>query len=647
VERIAKLCRSEQAQSKKRRFEELSSDKELPVVDLSTVEIHKGNAKRRGLEGKEPVPSGGNLNEGLNLSEQSAQAFQARTSSSGLSSSGNSGAVRELGSHSKRERIAAGIALARTILSHVAQKIELEPKDDGSIFTQNQRPDASELVQKERKTPPSGRGGGSLGKEKGLATTEESDRASATETQMSVILPSNNARPKSNPSSHLPWLLQNTRSSQKDTAKPFDLFLTTVTEAWSGVFFQTQRHNIYTELQAHQGYIWEILSRCKDSDVLSKGAQTTVLNRVTTQMLLEFEKTWAGCHPEVKVPAIENILDRQIAYLTLDVALKCGDVAHLDDADLMKHITAVQSEAMSRQLTILRAFTESLRQKAQRMKPAVARFQDQHTTLASSIILPSKQVSSIRVDSSKPGVQIPGLVIDEVTGVASVVQAVDSGKGIDTRSSRGKQKKSLKRRQEAEASTSRKRPKTINAQEDDAVVAMQEQTTILQSLAPNAATYRRSHMTRSNVENQALSDVENLFTKVGAGIESNGTVSPAELLKSYSVSSNKSADSQPIRNTPAPNKRGFMDVTEAFKAHDYNIVLEEDRTRNLLLHRQANRALLGEVGPVDAGIGSAGVDGFFYGTPVEFDSFGYEDELEVAEDETRGFDLDSEGLWKW
>jgi hypothetical protein len=73
-----------------------------------------------------------------------------------------------------------------------------------------------------------------------------------------------------------------------------------------------------------------------------------------------------------------------------------------------------------------------------------------------------------------------------------------------------------------------------------------------------------------------------------------------------------------------------MDVAESFKAHGYNLVSEEQRTEDLLRHREANRALLGEKSPLlDAGTNS-GVRGVPCDVDTaEFDSFGFEDEPEL------------------
>jgi hypothetical protein len=77
-------------------------------------------------------------------------------------------------------------------------------------------------------------------------------------------------------------------------------------------------------------------------------------------------------------------------------------------------------------------------------------------------------------------------------------------------------------------------------------------------------------------------------------------------------------------------------------------VSEEERTENLLRHRQANTARLGEQSPLrDAEIESVDVDGFCYATLVKFDGFGFEDELEFPDDAAPGLGLGSRGQWKW
>jgi hypothetical protein len=639
MERISKLCQPDQAKSNNRGFGELYDDG-LPIAIVSTGEVQTSNAKRRRMTGKGPTSIVRNLNETLQLSEQTAQAAQGRPPLSAQILHVIPGAVKELGSGSRKERIAAVIAQARAALSYAAQKIGLEPELDGSAVAQIRRLNPSRFAQRKRKTSPSGGDRSSLGKEKDFATTEESDQAFAREllvrhsnSKLSVIdraaalranrdksfLPVNDARLTSKAGNNLPHPIQRIQGSREHTARSLDLFLETVTEAWSGVSFETQKHDINLELQAQREYIGEILFTHEDSCSLSEDAQAMVLDRIITQLLVGFEEAWADSHPEVTVPAVENVLDRQTAYLTLDVAIKCGDVAELDETELLVHITAVQKEAMSRQLTILKAITESLRQKVQCKRAVLAPSQDEKATFGSPIAVPSQQVSSGSDGSSKPIVQNPLLVIDQVTGVASVVQAADSEKTIDGRSTRGLQK-SLKRKQALETLPSRKKAKTIDAQEGNAVAALREQSMPLPCLAQSTAANGGFHTTSSIAKH--------LFSEAEAEAEWGMTVTPVDLVLSSTTSS-----SEPTSNTPPPNRRGFMDVVEAFKVPGYNILSDEDRTESLRRHRLANRALLGERSPLrDGGIGSVGVDDFFYVT---------------SEDAAPGLGLDSIGLRKW
>lgn len=181
-----------------------------------------------------------------------------------------------------------------------------------------------------------------------------------------------------------------------------------------------------------------------------------------------------------------------------------------------------------------------------------------------------------------------------------MVQAGQSGKAIDSRSTRGPQK-SLKQKRLVETLPSRKKAKTIDAQAT-AVVALREQSMLLPYLAQRAAAKDRFQRTPSVAKH--------LFSEVEAEAEWNMTVTPTDLILPRPTSS-----LGPTRDTP-------MDVAEASMAHVYNIVSEEDRTESLLRHRLANRALLGEQSPLrDAAIGSVGVDGFFYVTPFELDGF--------------------------
>lgn len=634
---MAILHRMEQAKATKRDFEELSDDDRLSAVHISTDEFRTSNAKRGRFEEKGPTRIGGNVNEVLHISKQSAQAFPGQLPLKEPSSRGVSRAAGGLGSLSKKERIAADFAQARSTLARAIQRLELKLKANESTLIQNKRPNNSRLLQGERKTSPSGRDGDSLPKETGHATTQESDRVFAEDKQLSnpqmllisqaaalrvnrdrVILVHNNSQPKSITSTHIPQSAQIMHGSQKYTIKSLHLFLTTVTEAWYGASVQTHRDNICKELQTQQSYIWEILSTHRDSRSLSIDAQATLLSRIATQMLVEFEKTWAENHPEVAVPAIQNVLHRQIAYLAMDVAIKCGHVAHLDEASLLSHITAVQTEAKSRQLIILKALTESLRQKAQSIRLVVAPVQDQKTTLASSVNPLSKQVSLVRDGLSEPAAQDYVLVVDEVTGVASVVQEVHLRIHAAPRSTAGPQMKSLKRKQETQTSLTRKRLKKAHARQGAGVLTSREQTMALQSLIQNTAARGGSE--------KRYNDVENLFHTAERAVQPHGTVNPTKLLKNFSVSSIITCTSKPVSNTPAANGRRFMDVMEVFQAHGKNVVSGEDRTRHLLRHREANKAFLGERSPtVLAGMESVGVNDFFYVTPVDFDGFEFED----------------------
>src|SRR5204863_9127551 len=138
----------------------------------------------------------------------------------------------------------------------------------------------------------------------------------------------------------------------------------TTPEACAGVFYETHRDAICSELQAQQTYVEEILPARTKTRGLSEDARKAKACSTITQLLEAFEKAWADSHPEVTVPAIANVIHRQFAYLALDVAIKSGDVTGRDKPNMLMHIAVVQREAMSRQLVILKAITQSLKKDA-------------------------------------------------------------------------------------------------------------------------------------------------------------------------------------------------------------------------------------------------------------------------------------------
>jgi hypothetical protein len=326
----------------------------------------------------------------------------------------------------------------------------------------------------------------------------------------------------------------------------------------------------------------------------------------------------------VTVPAIANVIDRQLAYLALDVAMKSGDVTSRDKPNMLMHIAAVQREAMSRQIVILKAITQSLKKEALSNRRAAAPFRDQETKLLPSVNPPLKRLPPVVGGSFRPSAQKIALVIDEDTGVASVIQIGDLGNAT----THGPQA-TLKRKRDAENPTNCQGPRTGNAQNTMDTVAMLEPLANVQCLSQS--TTRADFCTPP-------SDMEYFRDEADVGAGSNGTVVPAKLVRTAPVwsSTNTVLDVLTKAHTPishsnisALNGRGYMDVAESFKAHGYNLVSEEQRMEDLLRHREANRALLGEKGPpLDAGSDSGAKDVPCSVDTAEFDSFGFEDEPE-------------------
>jgi hypothetical protein len=664
-ERITKLCPPPEARSNHPRIEKRHRDDEMLVVHPRDWKVHTSVAKRRRHGEKEPALGGGSLDKVVFHPENSTRAFQERSFLRRPSVSTTAGAAAKLGGQANKENVAEEVAQAPTVLRRAAQKTKQKQKIDKLAVAQKLGSDPSKVVHVEKKSSLLNGDGQNLESRKRLTTVQQPDQALVTQTQdprsqMSVMgraaalqanrdkhtLPLNPPKPRA--SSHLALPMQTTQSSQKPIPVSLNFFFKTTTEACSGVFYEIHRNEICSELQAQRAYVEEILLTRKESCGLSEDARKAKVNSVLTHLLEAFEKTWADSHPEVTVPVIANVIDRQIAYLALDVATKSGDVTDMDEPNLLIHITAVQWEAMSRQRIILKAITQSLKQEAQSNRHVAAPFGEQETKLLPSVSPSLKQLPSRMDGSFEPEVQNTILVIDEVTGVASVMQHGDLGKAIREKPTRDPQKKTLKRKQQAETSPSHERPRTSNSQKDIDAVALPEQSMSFQSLSPSATTRAGTCIPASDTENFR----DGADTEVG----SNGTVVPAELVRTASVWSSTDPSLNAIANTNAPiqhinisssNERGYMNVVESFKTHGCHLVSEEQRAEDLLRHRQANRVLLGEHGPLlDAGIDTGVIGGFCYVTTVEFDGFGFEDQLELPDYAAPGLDLDSGGLWK-
>lgn len=643
-------------------IEKRHRDDEMLVVQPRDWKVHTSIGKRRRLGEKEPALIGGSLDQVVFHPENSARAFQERSFLRRPSVSTTAGATPELEGQANKENVAEEVAQAPIILRRAAQKIKQKQKMDRLPVAQNLGSDPSKDVHVEKKSSLLNGDGQNLKSQKRLTTMQQSDQALVTQTQdprsqMSVMgraaalqanrdkhtLPLNPPKPRA--ISHLAPPMQTTQSSPKLIPGSLDVFFKTTTEACSGVLYEIHRNEICSELQAQRAYVEEILLTRKESCGLSEDAQKAKVNSVITHLLEAFEKTWADYHPEVTVPVIANVIDRQIAYLALDVATKSGDVTDLDEPNLLIHITAVQWEAMSRQRIILKAMTQSLKQEAQSNRHVAAPFEHE-TKLLPSVSPSLKQLPSRMDGSFEPEVQNTALVIDEVTGVASVMQHGDLRKAIREKAICDPQKKTLKRKQQAETSPSEKRLRTSNSQKDIDAVALPEQPMGFQSLSLGTTARAGTCI--------PASDTENFRDEADTEVGSNGAVVPAELIRTASVWSgaehslnaiaNTNAPTQPI-NTSSSNERGYMDVAESFKTHGYYLVSEEQRAEDLLRHRQANKDLLGEHGPLlDAGIDSGVIGGFCYVTAVERDGFGFEDQLELPDYAAPGLDLDSRGL---
>jgi hypothetical protein len=419
--------------------------------------------------------------------------------------------------------------------------------------------------------------------------------------------------------------LQTIYSSQKAILGSLDVFFKTTTEACSGVSYGTYRDEICSELQAQQTYVEEILLTRKKTRGLSEDVRKAKACSTITQLLEAFEKAWADSHREVTVPTIANVIHRQFAYLALDVAIKSGDVTSRDKPNMLMHIAAVQREAMSRQLVILKAITQSLKKEALSNRRVAAPFREQETELLPSGSPPLKRLPPIVGGSFRPSAQKIALVIDEDTGVASVVQFGDLGDAT----THGPQV-TLKRKQEAENRTSCQRPRTGNAQNTVDTVAMLEPFVNVQS--PSQSTTRAGFCTPP-------SNMEYFRDEADVGAGSNGTVVPAKLVRTAPVWSSTTTFRGVLTKAHTPishtnisglNGRGYMDVAESFRSHGYNLVSEEQRMEELLRHREANQALLGEKSPpLDAGTDSGATGVPCYVETAEFDSFGFGDEPEL------------------
>ena len=422
-----------------------------------------------------------------------------------------------------------------------------------------------------------------------------------------------------------------------------------VPQSWSGEWMSIHQKNVKAEVEAQLLLILNILASTPVWAAQSMDMRKTEAEKRLKMNFVETEREWMISHPQVTVSedtnkfAVVSLINRQLACLTIDVGLERGQVSGLSAKERKRHFSDVQLRAMFKQLVLLRCWTHGRKSfvtrtqyshstpSSQSVESSVRGIADQTGNKHTNSTIPSKPafpqpVASLRNGSSQPAVETRVIVVDEDTGVASVASIGDLPKQPEPHETGGQAEKVLKRKRDAEPSTRRKKPRTSSTNESTSRVASRQLAEPFESQARSNSHIAASQTTAGGVICQpepSFIDFQANFGTDEIRPPADGTIAPAKLSKSYPIVSGQGL---------------FPATAEAV----YGIVSEQERTRELVRHCQDADELMG----VDPSRREE-VYPFLYVAPGGSDNFGYDDELDVAEDEDEDRSLDSQGLWKW